>query len=200
MAESFPYARYMSYQASAVPAHTGTERRQARARRLLVPFHLYPRSHRRPHIVSQTYELRRLMSQKSLRDVDIVPENGPNCYANLTAAVNGEKQGAFRAPLCVRRRLAVCLPLLSAAAACESVSSKPACPPNTQRTGGYTVYVTGHGDKNYTNELSALPEGVESGMFDVFFRIYVEVCLWLWPRDGDGRPFSFSLPVQCLAQ
>ncbi len=34
------------------------------------------------------------MSQKSLRDVDIVPERGPNCYANLTAAVNGEKQGA----------------------------------------------------------------------------------------------------------
>lgn len=44
----------------------------------------------------QTYELRRLMSQKSLRDVDIVPENGPNCYANLTAAVNGEKQGRYR--------------------------------------------------------------------------------------------------------
>lgn len=42
----------------------------------------------------QTYELRRLMSQKSLRDVDMVPENGPNCYANLTAALNGEKQGA----------------------------------------------------------------------------------------------------------
>lgn len=44
-------------------------------------------------INTQTYELRRLMSQKSLRDVDIVPEHGPNCYANLTAAVNGEKQG-----------------------------------------------------------------------------------------------------------
>lgn len=42
-------------------------------------------------------------------------------------------------------------------------------------TGGYTLYITGHGDKNYTNELRALPEGVESGHFDVFFRIYVEV-------------------------
>lgn len=56
--------------------------------------------------------------------------------------------------------------------------------------GGYTLYITGHGDKNYTNELRALPEGVESGHFDVFFRIYVEV---IDPRFGccpvlfDGR-------------
>ncbi len=47
--------------------------------------------------------------------------------------------------------------------------------PCLSHAGGYTLYITGHGDKNYTNELRALPEGVESGQFDVFFRIYVEV-------------------------
>ncbi len=97
VAESFPYARYASY---------------------------------------QTYDLNTLMSHQSLRDVDIIPDaNGPNCYANLTAAQLGEKQG------------------------------------------GYTIYITGHGDQNYTNELRALPNGVRSGQFDVFFRIYVEEAL-----------------------
>lgn len=47
--------------------------------------------------------------------------------------------------------------------------------PTKPNPGGYTLYITGHGDKNYTNELRALPEGQESGQFDVFFRIYVEV-------------------------
>ena len=97
VAESFPYARYASY---------------------------------------QTYDLNTLMSHQSLRDVDIIPDSkGPNCYANLTAAQLGEKQG------------------------------------------GYTIYITGHGEQNYTNELRALPNGVSSGQFDIFFRIYVEEAL-----------------------
>ena len=45
------------------------------------------------YISYQTYELRTLMSRESLRDVDIVPDHGPNLYNNLTAAVLGEKQG-----------------------------------------------------------------------------------------------------------
>lgn len=44
----------------------------------------------------QTYSIPDFVASASLRDVDIEPENGPNCYANLTAAVNGEKQGAVR--------------------------------------------------------------------------------------------------------
>jgi hypothetical protein len=32
--------------------------------------------------------------QMSLRDVDVVPDFGVNAFANLTAAVNGDKQGA----------------------------------------------------------------------------------------------------------
>ena len=41
-------------------------------------------------------------------------------------------------------------------------------------TGGYTIYVTAHGDHNLTNELRALSDGVNVGQFDLFFRIYVE--------------------------
>jgi hypothetical protein len=40
--------------------------------------------------------------------------------------------------------------------------------------GGYTIYVTAHGDRNYSNELKALPDGARCGHLDVFFRIYVE--------------------------
>ena len=41
----------------------------------------------------QTYGIPDFLAKASARDVDIVPEGGPNCYANLTAAANGEKQG-----------------------------------------------------------------------------------------------------------
>lgn len=41
----------------------------------------------------QTYTIPDLLAKASVRDVDMVTEGGPNCYANLTAAVNGEKQG-----------------------------------------------------------------------------------------------------------
>jgi hypothetical protein len=36
------------------------------------------------------------------------------------------------------------------------------------------VYLTPHGDRNYTNELRALPYDMAKGHFDLFFRIYVE--------------------------
>jgi hypothetical protein len=41
-------------------------------------------------------------------------------------------------------------------------------------SGGYTIYITPGGDKNYTNELRGLPVGRTSGHFDLFFRVYVE--------------------------
>lgn len=43
-----------------------------------------------------------------------------------------------------------------------------------RESGGYTVYITPHGDKNYTNELRALPDKWKAGNFDLFFRIYME--------------------------
>lgn len=118
VAESFPYARYCSY---------------------------------------QTYDLRTLMSHQSLRDVDIVPDaNGPNCYANLTAAQEGLRQG------------------------------------------GYTLYMTARGDQNYTNELRALPDSIESGQFDLFFRIYVEEALQGPPQAPWGHlpPYGKDLAFE----
>jgi hypothetical protein len=55
----------------------------------------------------QTYDLTTLTALKSLRDVDIVPDNGPNLYNNLTAAARGEKQGDC-APHVVDQRYVVC--------------------------------------------------------------------------------------------
>jgi hypothetical protein len=66
-------------------------------------------------------------------------------------------------------------------------------------SGGYTLYVTGHGDKNYTNELRALPEGVKSGQFDVFFRIYVEVRATSGSERGMAGVCSAGLLVACGA-
>jgi hypothetical protein len=41
----------------------------------------------------QTYAFSHYKSDGTLRDVDIVPENGPNAYRDLAAAARGEKQG-----------------------------------------------------------------------------------------------------------
>lgn len=38
--------------------------------------------------------------------------------------------------------------------------------------GSYTIHITAHGDRNYINELRALPDGIDSGYFVFFFRIY----------------------------
>lgn len=102
VAESFPYARYMSYQVGWPFSNSYTCQLSSTYSRVQAGLHVAavvvvstpPPTNQK--LMRQTYELRRLMSQKSLRDVDIVPENGPNCFANLTAAVNGEKQGRYR--------------------------------------------------------------------------------------------------------
>jgi hypothetical protein len=41
----------------------------------------------------QTYGISHYRSDGGLRDIDVVPENGPNAYSNLTAAARGIKQG-----------------------------------------------------------------------------------------------------------
>lgn len=43
----------------------------------------------------QTYSVFGLSSHGVLRDVDIIPEKGPNVYVNITAAMAGEKQGGY---------------------------------------------------------------------------------------------------------
>jgi hypothetical protein len=65
-----------------------------------------------------------------------------------------------------------------------------------QKQGGYTIYITPGGDKNYTNELRGLPVGRTSGHFDLFFRVYVEEgqkppaqAPWAHiPRDSELEP------------
>ena len=43
----------------------------------------------------QAYSIFDFVSSASLRDVDIIPERGPNVYTNVTAAQRREKQGAY---------------------------------------------------------------------------------------------------------
>ena len=67
-----------------------------------------------------------------------------------------------------------------------------------EKQGGYTIYITAYGDQNYTNELRALPDGVTSGQFDVFFRIYVEEAMQGPPQAPWGHlpPYGKELAFE----
>lgn len=56
--------------------------------------------------------------------------------------------------------------------------------------GGYTFYITAHGDKGHANELRALPDGQDSGYFVLFFRIYQD--------HADAPPHPDVDPSACF--
>jgi hypothetical protein len=62
----------------------------------------------------QTTFLAHEHSDGTLRDVDVVPENGPNVYRDLDAAVKGQKQGKASLPQDAWRRRQSVSPPVSA--------------------------------------------------------------------------------------